>query len=29
LAMLPLELVDGVVLVAAVFRGRVGFTQQF
>lgn len=29
LAMLPLELVDGVVVVAAVFRGRVGFTQQF
>jgi len=29
LAMLPLEVVDGVVLVAAGFRGRVGFTQQF
>lgn len=29
LAMLPLEIVDGVVTVAAAFRGRVGFTQQF
>ena len=29
LAMLPLEVVDGIVLVAAGFRGRVGFTQQF
>lgn len=29
LAMLPLELVDGIVTVAAEFRGRVGFTQQF
>ena len=29
LAMLPLEVVDGVVIVAAGFRGRVGFTQQF
>lgn len=29
LAMLPLEVVDGVVTVAAEFRGRVGFTQQF
>lgn len=29
LAMLPLEVIDGVVIVAAVFRGRVGFTQQF
>lgn len=29
LAMLPLELVDGIIIVAAEFRGRVGFTQQF
>ena len=29
LAMLPLEVVDGIVMVAAAFRGRVGFTQQF
>lgn len=29
LAMLPLEVVDGIVVVAAGFRGRVGFTQQF
>ena len=29
LAMLPLEIVDGFVRVAASFRGRVGFTQQF
>ena len=29
LAMLPLEIVDGTVIVAALFRGRVGFTQQF
>ena len=29
LAMLPLEVVDGIVTVAAGFRGRVGFTQQF
>lgn len=29
LAMLPLEEVGGVVKVAAEFRGRVGFTQQF
>ena len=29
LAMLPLEVVDGIVLVAGGFRGRVGFTQQF
>lgn len=29
LAMLPLEVVDDVVIVAAGFRGRVGFTQQF
>ena len=29
LAMLPLEVVEGVVIVAAGFRGRVGFTQQF
>jgi len=29
LAMLPLEIVDGIVIVAAGFRGRVGFTQQF
>ncbi|SVB25180.1 uncharacterized protein METZ01_LOCUS178034 [marine metagenome] len=29
LAMLPLEIVEGVVSVAASFRGRVGFTQQF
>ena len=29
LAMLPLEVVDGVVTVAGSFRGRVGFTQQF
>jgi rieske iron-sulfur protein len=29
LAMLPLEVVDGVITVAAEFRGRVGFTQQF
>ena len=29
LAMLPLELVEGIVTVAAEFRGRVGFTQQF
>lgn len=29
LAMLPLEVVDGIVIVAAGFRGRVGFTQQF
>lgn len=29
LAMLPLEIVDGIVVVAAGFRGRVGFTQQF
>ena len=29
LAMLPLEVVGGIVLVAAGFRGRVGFTQQF
>ncbi len=29
LAMLPLEVVDGEVRVAAGFRGRVGFTQQF
>ena len=29
LAMLPLEVVDGIVMVAAGFRGRVGFTQQF
>jgi len=29
LAMLPLELVDGLIRVAAEFRGRVGFTQQF
>ncbi len=29
LAILPLELVDGIVVVAAGFRGRVGFTQQF
>ena len=29
LAMLPLEIVDGLVMVAAAFRGRVGFTQQF
>ena len=29
LAMLPLEVVEGIVLVAAAFRGRVGFTQQF
>jgi rieske iron-sulfur protein len=29
LAMLPLEIVDGIVIVAAEFRGRVGFTQQF
>ncbi len=29
LAMLPLEIVDGIVVVAAEFRGRVGFTQQF
>jgi len=29
LAMLPLEVVDGLVLVAASFKGRVGFTQQF
>lgn len=29
LAMLPLEVVDGIVIVAAAFRGRVGFTQQF
>jgi rieske iron-sulfur protein len=29
LAMLPLEEVDGIVMVAAGFRGRVGFTQQF
>ena len=28
LAMLPLEIVDGIVSVAAEFRGRVGFTQQ-
>ena len=28
-AMLPLEIVDGFVRVAASFRGRVGFTQQF
>ena len=29
LAMLPLEIIDGTVIVAALFRGRVGFTQQF
>ncbi|MEX0964773.1 MAG: Rieske 2Fe-2S domain-containing protein [Pseudohongiellaceae bacterium] len=29
LAMLPLEIVDGLVMVAAGFSGRVGFTQQF
>lgn len=29
LAMLPLEVVEGIVIVAAAFRGRVGFTQQF
>ncbi len=29
LAMLPLEVVEGIVVVAAEFRGRVGFTQQF
>lgn len=29
LAMLPLQVVDGIVTVAAEFRGRVGFTQQF
>ncbi len=29
LAMLPIEIVDGIVTVAAAFRGRVGFTQQF
>ena len=29
LAMLPLDVVDDVVIVAAGFRGRVGFTQQF
>lgn len=29
LAMLPLQLADGIVVVAASFRGRVGFTQQF
>jgi len=29
LAMLPLEVVDGIVMVSAGFRGRVGFTQQF
>ncbi|MCH7816867.1 MAG: Rieske (2Fe-2S) protein [Proteobacteria bacterium] len=29
LAMLPLAIIDGVVTVAALFRGRVGFTQQF
>ena len=29
LAMLPLEIIDGFVRVAASFRGRVGFTQQF
>lgn len=29
LAMLPLEVIDGIVIVAAGFRGRVGFTQQF
>ena len=29
LAMLPLEVVDGIVMVAAAFQGRVGFTQQF
>lgn len=29
LAMLPLEIIDGTVIVAASFRGRVGFTQQF
>jgi len=27
--MLPLEIVDGTVLVAALFRGRGGFSQQF
>lgn len=29
LAMLPLAIEDGIVVVAAGFRGRVGFTQQF
>ena len=29
LAMLPLEIIDGTVIVAASFLGRVGFTQQF
>ena len=29
LAMLPLEIIDGTVIVVASFRGRVGFTQQF
>lgn len=29
LAMLPLEVADGIVIVSAAFRGRVGFTQQF
>ena len=29
LAMLPLEIVDGIVTVAGIFKGRVGFTQNF
>jgi rieske iron-sulfur protein len=29
LAMLPLEIVDGIVTVAGAFKGRVGFTQDF